>query len=167
MDASGGNDEPEVFDSVRMEGTPQDFGVKVPFAKVLEYMMDMVAMLIRRIGKYECIVEIYYDKQVNHVVERVIHKVLELCWCIGHAHWHYKPFIGAVSCPEHCEPLMALSNLNVVVAIMKVNFGINCGVAKAVKEFVDEGEGIAALRDSIECAIVDAQVESAIFLFHK
>jgi hypothetical protein len=61
---------------------------------------------------------------------------------------------------------MALSDSNVVVAITKVDFGINCGAVKAIEEFIDEGEGIAALlRDSIEHTIVDAQVESAIFLF--
>jgi hypothetical protein len=69
MDASGGDDEPEVFDSVHMEGTLRDFGVKVPFVKVLEYTMDMITMLIGQIGKDEYIVKIYYDKQVNHVVE--------------------------------------------------------------------------------------------------
>jgi hypothetical protein len=46
MDASRGDDEPEVFDSVCMEGTLQDFGTKVPFMKALEYVTDMVMMLI-------------------------------------------------------------------------------------------------------------------------
>jgi hypothetical protein len=69
MDTSGGDDEPEVFDSVCMEGTLQDFGAKVPFAKALEYAMDVVTMLIGRIGEDEYIIEIYYDEQVNHVVE--------------------------------------------------------------------------------------------------
>jgi hypothetical protein len=168
MDASRGDDEPEVFDSVCMEGTLWDFGAKVPFMKVLEYATDVVVMLIRQIGKDEYIVEIYYDKQVNHVVEQVIHKVLELRQCVGHAHRHYEPFIGAILCLECCEPLMALSDSNVVVAIMKVDFGINCGAVKVIKEFVDEVEGIVALlHDLIEHAIVDAQAESAIFLFHK
>jgi hypothetical protein len=127
----------------------------------------MVAMLVGRIED-EYIVEIYYDEQVNHVVERVIHKVLELCRSIGHAHWHYEPFIGAVSHLECCEPLMALSDSNVVVAVTKVDFGINCGMAKSIKEFVDEGEGIVALlHDLIERTIVNTQAESAIFLFRK
>jgi hypothetical protein len=69
MDTSGGDDEPEVFNSVHMEGTLQDFGAKVPFAKALEYVTDVVAMLVRQIGEDEYIVEIYYDKQVNHVME--------------------------------------------------------------------------------------------------
>jgi hypothetical protein len=69
MDASRGDDEPEVFDSVHMEGTLRDFGAKVPFTKALEYVMDVVAMLVRRIGEDEYIVKIYYDEQVNHVME--------------------------------------------------------------------------------------------------
>jgi hypothetical protein len=69
MDASGGNDEAEVFNSVHMEGTLRDFSMKVPFAKALEYVTDVVMMLVGRIGKDEYIVKIYYDKQVSHVVE--------------------------------------------------------------------------------------------------
>jgi hypothetical protein len=38
---------------------------------------------------------------------------------------------------------------------------------KVIKEFIDEGEGIAALfHDFIEHTIVNAQAESTIFLFH-
>jgi hypothetical protein len=46
MDASGGDDEPNVFNSVHMEGTLQDFGMKVPFMKMLEHIMDVVMMLV-------------------------------------------------------------------------------------------------------------------------
>jgi hypothetical protein len=63
---------------------------------------------------------------------------------------------------------MAFSNSDVVIAIMKVNFGINCGTMKVVKELIDEGERVAALLcDSIECMIVNTQAEPAILLFHK
>jgi hypothetical protein len=63
---------------------------------------------------------------------------------------------------------MAFSNLNVVVAVTMVDFGINCGTAKAIEEFIDEGEGIVALlHDSIKHVIVDTQAEPAIFLFCK
>jgi hypothetical protein len=168
MDASRGDDEPEVFNSVHMEGTLQDFGAKVPFTKMLEYVTDVVTMLIRWTGKNEYIIKIYYDEQVNHVMERVIHKVLELRQGVGCTHQHYEPLIGTISHLECCEPLMAFSNLNVVVAIVKVNFGINHGTVKVIEEFIDEGEGIVALlHDLIERTIVNAQAEPAIFIFCK
>jgi hypothetical protein len=151
-----------------MECALQDLGMEVPFMKTLEHVMDVVAMLIGQIGKDEYIVEIYYDEQVDHVVEQVIHEVLELCQDVGCAHWHYKPFIGTISCLECCEPLMAFGDSNVVVVIAKVDFGINRGMVKAIEEFIDKGEGIVALlHDSIGCTIVDAQAEPAIFLLHK
>jgi hypothetical protein len=46
---------------------------------------------------------------------------------------------------------MAFSDSDVVIAIAKVDFGINCGATKAVEELVDEGERVVALLcDSIE-----------------
>jgi hypothetical protein len=61
---------------------------------------------------------------------------------------------------------MAFSNSDVVIAIAKVNFGINHGTMKAVKELVDEGERVAALLcDSIEHMIVNTQAEPTILLF--
>jgi hypothetical protein len=63
---------------------------------------------------------------------------------------------------------MTFSDLDVVIAIEKVDFGINRGMTKVVEEFIDEGERVAALLcDSIEHVIVDTQVEPAILLFHE
>jgi hypothetical protein len=63
---------------------------------------------------------------------------------------------------------MAFSDSDVVIAITKVDFGINRGAMKAVKELVDEGERVVALFcDSIECTIVDTQAEPAILLFRE
>jgi hypothetical protein len=168
MDASGGDDEPEVFDSVHMEGTLQDFCAKVSFAQVLEDMTNVVAMLLGGVREDEDIIKIHNDEEVDHVLEKVVHEVLELCGGIGCTHGHDKPLIGAVLCVERCKPLMTFNNSDIVIAIMKVDFGINCGVTKVVEELIDEGERVAALLcDSIECAIVDTQAEPAILLFHK
>jgi hypothetical protein len=63
---------------------------------------------------------------------------------------------------------MTLSDSNVVVSIVKVNFSVNCGVTKAVEELIDEGERIVALFcNSIKHAIVDTQVKTAILLLHE
>jgi hypothetical protein len=63
---------------------------------------------------------------------------------------------------------MTLSDSDVVVAVTKVDFSVNCGAVKAVEELIDEGERIVALFcNSIKCTIVDTQVKTAIFLLHK
>jgi hypothetical protein len=165
VDAHGG-DEPKVFDSVHVEGTLWDLGSKVSFVEVLEYVTNVAAVLLEQVGENEDVIKIYNDKKINHVLEWVIHEVLELCGGIGHAHGHNKPLVGAVPCAESCKPLMAFGDLDVVIAIVKVDFGINHGATKAVEELIDEGERVAALLcDSIECMIVDTQVEPAIILF--
>jgi hypothetical protein len=93
---------------------------------------------------------------------------LELCGGVSHAHWHDEPLVGAVPCAKGCKPFVTLSDSNVVVAVVKVDFSVNCGAMKAVEELIDEGERIAALFcNSIKCAIVNTQAKTAIFLLCK
>jgi hypothetical protein len=150
-----------------VEGTLWDLGTKVSFIEVLEYVMNVGVVLFKWVGENEDVIEIYNDKKVNHVLEWVIHEVLELCRGIGHAHGHDEPLIGAILCAESCKPLIAFSDLDVVIAIVKVDFGINCGTTKVVEELVDEGERVVALCDSIEHVIVNTQVKPTILLFHE
>jgi hypothetical protein len=130
--------------------------------------MNVVVMLLGRVGEDEDIIEIHDDKEIDHVLKQVIHEVLELRGGISHAHWHDEPLVGAISCAKGCKPFMTLSDSNVVVAITKVNFSVNRGVMKAVEELIDERERIAALfHNSIKRAIVNTQVKTAIFLLCK
>jgi hypothetical protein len=69
MDASGGDDEPEVFDSVCMEGTLRDLGVKVSFVQTLEDVMNVVAMLLGRVREDEDIIKIHDDEEIDHVLK--------------------------------------------------------------------------------------------------
>jgi hypothetical protein len=63
---------------------------------------------------------------------------------------------------------MAFSDSEVVIAIVKVDFGVNRGMTKVVEDLIDEGERVAALLcDLIERTIVNTQVEPAILLFCK
>jgi hypothetical protein len=69
MDASGGDDEPKVFDSVHMEGTLQDFGTKVSFTQALEDATNAVMMLLKGVREDEDIIKIHDDEEVDHVLE--------------------------------------------------------------------------------------------------
>jgi hypothetical protein len=69
MDASRGDDESKVFDSVHMGGTLQDFGMKVSFMQTLEDMTNVVAMLLRRVREDEDIIKIHDDEEINHVLK--------------------------------------------------------------------------------------------------
>jgi hypothetical protein len=131
-------------------------------------MMNMVMMLLKGVGEDEDIIKIHNDEEINYVLKQVIHKVLELHWSISHTHWHDEPLIGAILPVKDCEPLVTFSNSNVVVGVMKVDFSINCGTMKVIKELIDEGERVAALlHNSIECVIVNTQAEPAICFFHE
>jgi hypothetical protein len=168
VDASGSDDKSKIFNSVCMEGTLRDFGTKVSFMQALEDAPNMVVMLLGGVGEDEDIIKIHDDEEVDHVLEQVVHEVLELHGGISRAHWHDKPLVGTVLHAKGCKPFVTLSDSNVVVAIMKVDFSVNCGMTKVIEELVDEGERIVALFcNLIECTIVDTQAKTAIFLLHE
>jgi hypothetical protein len=69
VDTHQGDDEPEVFDSVHVEGTLRDLGAKVSFAEVLEYVMNVAMVLFEQVRENEDVIKIYNDEKVDYVLE--------------------------------------------------------------------------------------------------
>ena len=103
------------------------FNMKVIFMEASENTSDMVMMKILRCGVHEDVVQIDYHKHIGHILEDVIHKVLNCGQCVGKSHWHDKKFKGAIAGPKCCFPFVTGGNANIVVTSMQVNFGIDFG----------------------------------------
>ncbi|KAG5317508.1 hypothetical protein C0989_001394 [Termitomyces sp. Mn162] len=97
-------------------------------------MADMLQMLRRRIRVDQDIVQIYNDKDVVHVVEDVVHEVLEGGGGVSHSKGHYKILKEAVVGAKGGLPFMSQGDPDVVVAGTKVNFHVNLGAAKAINK---------------------------------
>ena len=81
-----------------------------------ENTLDMVMMNVLRLRVYEDVIQVDHHKNIGHILEDVIHKVLKCGWHIGKSHWHDKKFKGAISGPKHCFPFVTRGNVDIVVS---------------------------------------------------
>ena len=56
-----------------------------------------------------------HDKEVGHVLENVIHEMLEGCQGISKAHWHDEEFEGSVVGSKCGLPFMAQGDADIIV----------------------------------------------------
>ena len=85
---------------------------------------------------------------------------MKSCWCISQTEGHNTPFKRAVAGAEGGFPFVTFTNLNKVVGVLQVNFGIHGGLSRAVKEVGDAQEWISVLLGNfVECLKVGAETE--------
>jgi len=102
------------------------------------------------------------------VLEDVVHEGLKCSGRIGKSHQHDQELKGAASCSEGCLPLMAGCDMNIVVASMEVELGVDFCVAQLVKEVCDEGDLVLILlSDLVEVLEVNTESHGAILLLIK
>src|SRR5882724_3663754 len=73
----------------------------------------------------ENVIQIYDDNHVDHICEDVIHKSLKSCWSISKPFRHYQPFKGTVTGPQGSLPFVSGCNLNEMVCVPEVDFGVD------------------------------------------
>jgi hypothetical protein len=87
---------------------------------------------------------------------------------IGKSEWHYQPLKQAIASAEGGLPFFTFRDVNKVIGVMKVDFGVGAGFPRGIKEVGDEGKGILVfLGDLVEPAVVHAQSETSVFFPHK
>src|SRR5882724_283411 len=113
-------------------------------------------------------ISVRYYKDISHVSEDVVHKGLECSRSIGESHWHDQELEGAILCLEGCLPLLASCNINIAVASMEVELGVDFCAAKLVKEVGDEWDWVLILlSDLVEVSEVNTELQGAILLLSK
>src|SRR5882724_992714 len=73
----------------------------------------------------ENVVQIYDDNHVDHIHKDVVHKSLKSCWSISKPFRHYQPFEGTVMGLECSLPFVSGCDLNEMVCVPEVDFGID------------------------------------------
>ena len=91
-------------------------------------------MLGHVIGVDEDVVEVYYDINIQHVAEDVIHEALKGCGSIGKSEWDDQPLKGAIASAESGFPFFAFCYADQVVGMAEVNFCENSGFSWIVEE---------------------------------
>ncbi|KAG6899002.1 hypothetical protein C0993_001859 [Termitomyces sp. T159_Od127] len=131
---------------------------KVVLLKSFESMVDVIVVLLQRVQVDQDVVQVYNDKNIIHVMEDVVHEVLESSRGVGHTKGHYKVLKEAVAGAEGGFQFMPWSYMDVVIAGAEVDFGVDFGAAEAVNKVTNEGEGITVLfSDFVEAPIVNAK----------
>src|SRR5467141_4076865 len=90
-----------------------------------EYFPDMGFVLRNVVGIDEDVVQIDDDYDVNHIREDVVHESLKICWCISKPFRHYQPLKGTVLGSEGSLPFVSMHNLDKMVRMLEVNFGVD------------------------------------------
>ena len=89
-------------------------------------------MLLRIIGVYQDIIQVYYYGVINHVGEDVIHEPLETRWGIGEPLGHHQPLERPIPGPESGLPFVAIGDADEVVGMSQVDLGIDPGLAWSI-----------------------------------
>ena len=93
---------------------------------------DVGCVLLRIVGVYQDIVQVYYYGDINHVGEDVVHEPLEPCCGNGEPLGHHQPLERPVLGPESGLPFVAISDVDEVVGMLQVNLGIDPGLARSI-----------------------------------
>ena len=92
---------------------------------------DVGRVLLRIVGVYQDIIQVYYYRDVNHVSEDV-HEPLETHWGIGEPLGHHQPLERPVPGPKSGLPFVAIGDVDKVVGMSQVNLGIDLGLAQSI-----------------------------------
>ncbi|KIM54997.1 hypothetical protein SCLCIDRAFT_135650, partial [Scleroderma citrinum Foug A] len=76
---------------------------------------------------------------VRHICEYRVYEPLKCDQGIGEAERHHQPLVGAVSGSEGHFPLITISDVNQMVCMPKVDFGVDLCSARRVEQVRDEG----------------------------
>src|SRR5882724_7534162 len=102
--------------------------------KTFQDMSDVDLMVFYGVGEYEDVVEIDHYEDISHVSEDVVHEGLECSGSIGYSHGHDQVLKGAIMHSEGCLPLVACCDMNIVIASMEVELGVDLHASQLVKE---------------------------------
>ena len=104
----------------------------------------------------------------DHVLEEVIHKVLECGREVVKAKEHDHGFKKSFVSDEDCFPLMAILDTDVIVSPMNIEFRKVMSIFQLVHEVRDKRERVDIMGGVfIEVAIVLAGMKFAVFLLYK
>jgi len=92
----------------------------------------MVPVLCNVIGVNQDVIQVNYYAHVKEVREYIVYETLEGSWSISQSKWYYWPFEGSIVGPEGGFLFISFSNVDQVVRMLEVNFGVNTSLARRI-----------------------------------
>ena len=134
----------------------------------LEYVSNMLLVLVKVIRVYEDIVQVNEDQNVQEIREDIIHRALRCCWRVGESKGHHAPLERSISGSEGSFPFVTFVDSNEMVGMLEINFGKYPSLSRTVKEVSYLGEQVTILLcNLIEPLEVDAKSKRAVLFMSK
>ena len=113
---------------VYMELAFVGMSVKSMLLESLEYLVDMLSVIrdVVRVDQY--VVQVNHYRDIEHVRENVVHKMLEGGRHIRKSERHNVPFEGAIAGAECCFPFIAIGDADQVICVSEIDLGVNPGL---------------------------------------
>ena len=89
-------------------------------------------MLLRIVGVYQDVVQVYNYGDVNHIGEDVVHEPLETHRGVGEPLGHHKPLERPVLGLEGGFPFITIGDTDEVVGLSQVNLGVDSCLAQSI-----------------------------------
>ena len=93
---------------------------------------DMGRVLLRIVGVYQDIIQVYNYGDVNHIGEDVVHEPLETRWIVGEPLGQHQPLERPIPGPEGGFPFIAIGDADEVVGMSQVDFGVDPGLSRSI-----------------------------------
>ncbi len=103
-----------------MEFAFLQFGVQLVFDETVEHGSDLVNVLLQSLGVNDDIIDVDYDKSVEHIPEDIVDKGLKSRWTIGQAERHNPVFIVPRGRRESGFPFVTRSNPDEIVGTPQI-----------------------------------------------
>jgi hypothetical protein len=128
----------------------------------------MFGVFFLALGIDENIIDKDHDKFIELCHEHGVHEILEVGGGISESERHYQELVKTITSGKSGFWNVARSNLDLVVARMKVDLREDFGTSQLNKKNADSGKWVFVFDgDCIEWSIIHTHSQATIFLFDK
>jgi hypothetical protein len=100
--------------------------------KELEYLAEVLSMLLQVLAIDKNVVEEYEDKLPEVLGEDVIHQMLECSWSVAQPEWHHQVFVVTKMSTEGRFGNISWIHPDLVISRTEVKFGENCSAMQFI-----------------------------------
>ena len=104
-----------------------------------KHFLNVFFVILHIVQVDQDVVEVNYHADIEHICKYQVYEPLECGRGIGEAKRHHQPLIGAILGSEGHFSLITISDVNQMVRMLKVNFGVDLCSARRVEQVGDEG----------------------------
>ncbi|KIK14813.1 hypothetical protein PISMIDRAFT_642001, partial [Pisolithus microcarpus 441] len=153
-----------VMDGLNLVGRHgEPFSVELAF-----FRLGIEAMAVQPTEDLFHMLAVDHYTDVKHVSKDTVDKLLEGSWWLSETKRHDSPLIGPIAGVKSGLPFITIGDVDEVVGMVEVNFGVNLCMAWGTKKVGDQWQQVVVLlSDLVKALEINTELEGAILLFYK